>query len=181
MIDKELLEQFQGLKDIMVQGFAAMNQRMDALERRQDTLGQKVDVLEQKIDSLEKRQDAFEQRILGEFTQFKAEMQGEFAQFKTEMQGEFTQFKEDVYAELQKQTDTLDEKISGMDKQMRQMQHELKVYMEVAVGGRMAALFDGYEIERDKLAHLEKDTQRITRKLDDFGVRLAVLESKFTA
>lgn len=79
-------------------------------------------------------------------------------------------FERDMLEEFAKQNETL-------DRRMSEVEHNLKVYMESAVGRRMEVLFEGYSIQRDRSGVLEQGERDLQRQIDEIQVRLAVLEA----
>ena len=67
------------------------------------------------------------------------------------------------------------------DRKLAESTHDVKVYMELAVGNRVTALYEGYEIEHSHRVSLERDSRWLAKQLEDIQVRLAVLEKKETA
>ena len=86
-----------------------------------------------------------------------------------------------MQAEFQKVLDTMDAKFAGQDQKLAESTHDVKVYMELAVGNRVTALYEGYEIEHSHRVSLERDSRWLAKQLEDIQVRLAVLEKKETA
>lgn len=181
MTDSEMMmEQFQSLREtmesmrgVMEKGFQAVNQRMDGFERRMDSLDQRMDSLEQRMDGLDQRMNGFEQRMDGLDRKIDA-----VEQRVVERQNEFQSV---VLAELQKQTDTLNDKILETDEHLCAVEHQLKVYMESAVGKRVSVLLEGYEFNRDHIAEVKSNEKHLQRQLDELQVRLAVVEKKVSA
>ncbi len=164
MNEQMILEQLQLLNANMTKGFQAVDAKMEALEQR---MTEKIEAVEQRmmerIDDVEQRMsekiEAVEQRMTERQSQFEAHMQAEF----------------------QKVLDTMDAKFAGQDQKLAESTHDVKVYMELAVGNRVTALYEGYEIEHSHRVSLERDSRWLAKQLEDIQVRLAVLEKKETA
>lgn len=153
MTDQEILKQFESMKDAMMSGFAALNERIDGVEQR---MTEKIDGVEQRMTE---KIDGVEQRM-------------------TQRQD---QFEEAMLEEFRKMTDTIDEKFLESDRKLAEAIHEVKVYMELAVGKRVSALYEGYEIEHAHRVDLENTTKWMKRQLETIRNRLDVLEEKHSA
>lgn len=152
MTDQEILQQFE-----------RMNSRMDQMSDRMELMLKSITALNDKIDSVEQRMtekiDSVEQRMADRQDRFEEHMMEEF----------------------RKVLDTMDAKFVQQDQKIAESIHEVKVYMELAVGNRVTSLYEGYEIEHSHRVGLERDTKWMERRLDDIQTRLAILESKETA
>ncbi len=153
MTDQEMMNQLESMKEAMLNGFAALTEKIDSVEQR----------MTEKIDSVEQRMtekiDGVEQRM-------------------TDRQN---QFEEHMLEEFRKVMETMDARFSQQDQKLAESIHEVKVYMELAVGNRVSALYEGYEIEHSHRAGLERDSRWMQRQLEDIRTRLSLLENKETA
>ncbi len=153
MNEQMILDQLQKLNDNVTKGFQAVDEKMEALEQR----------MAEKIDDVERRMtekiEGVEQRMTERQSQFEEHMQEEF----------------------QKVLDTMDAKFAEQDRKLAESIHDVKVYMELAVGNRVTALYEGYEIEHSHRVSLERNARWVEKQLEDIQVRLAVLEKKATA
>ncbi len=153
MTDQEMMNQLESMKEAMLNGFAALTEKIDSVEQR----------MTEKIDSVEQRMtekiDGVEQRM-------------------TDRQN---QFEEHMLEEFRKVMETMDARFSQQDQKLAESIHEVKVYMELAVGNRVSALYEGYEIEHSHRVGLERDSRWMQRQLEDIRTRLSLLENKETA
>ena len=164
MTDQEMMNQLESMKEAMLNGFAALTEKIDSVEQR---MTEKIDGVEQrmteKIDGVEQRMtekiDGVEQRM-------------------TDRQN---QFEEHMLEEFRKVMETMDARFSQQDQKLAESIHEVKVYMELAVGNRVSALYEGYEIEHSHRVGLERDSRWMQRQLEDIRTRLSLLENKETA
>lgn len=171
MNEQLILEQLQKLNENMNQGFLDIKEEMGALEKR---VNGRIDAVELRIDTVEQRLneriDTVEQRLNERIDTVE---QGMIARQE--------QFEEHMLAEFRNVIQTVDAKFAESDEKLAEAIHEVKVYMEVAVGNRVTALFDGYEIEHSHRVTLERNTNWLKRQMEEIQTRLAVLENKHPA
>lgn len=122
------------------------------------------------FQAVDAKMEALEQRMTEKIEAVEQRMTERQSQFEAHMQAEF-----------QKVLDTMDAKFAGQDRKLAESTHDVKVYMELAVGNRVTALYEGYEIEHSHRVSLERDSRWLAKQLEDIQVRLAVLEKKETA
>jgi len=189
MTDNEMImEQLQSLRKSMEKGFQSVNHRIDGLDQRMDGLDQRIDGLDQKIDGVEQsltnRIDDLDRKIDGveqSLTNRIDDLDRKTNDVEQRMVKRQTEFQNQVMAELQKQTDTLNDKILETDEHLCDVEHQIKVYMENAVGKRVDVLLEGYEFNRDHIAEIKSNEKHLQRQLDELQVRMAVLEKKVSA
>lgn len=136
--------------------------RIDGIQGQMDSMQEKIDGMQGQMDSMQEKMDGMQGQING-------------------LDNKFESFKSDMLNELQKQTDTLNEKSAEIDRHLHETEHNLKVYMENAVGSRVTALMEGFEINRDNIARNMRFNRRLQEQVDDLSTRVAVLESKTSA
>ncbi len=153
MTDQEMMNQLESMKEAMLNGFAALTEKIDSVEQR---MTEKIDGVEQRMTE---KIDGVEQRM-------------------TDRQN---QFEEHMLEEFRKVMETMDARFSQQDQKLAESIHEVKVYMELAVGNRVSALYEGYEIEHSHRVGLERDSRWMQRQLEDIRTRLSLLENKETA
>lgn len=153
MTDQEMMNQLESMKEAMLNGFAALTEKIDSVEQR---MTEKIDDVEQRMTE---KIDGVEQRM-------------------TDRQN---QFEEHMLEEFRKVMETMDARFSQQDQKLAESIHEVKVYMELAVGNRVSALYEGYEIEHSHRVGLERDSRWMQRQLEDIRTRLSLLENKETA
>lgn len=62
--------------------------------------------------------------------------------------------------------------------EIQESETRTKVYIENEVVGELHSLFDGYRLTHEKQWEMDKETERLKRKVEDLQTRLEVLESK---
>lgn len=65
-----------------------------------------------------------------------------------------------------------------LDRNIKESETRMKVFIENEVTKRIDALFDGYKLTHEKQWELERQTQALQQQVDDLQNRLAALESK---
>lgn len=175
MNEQMILEQLQLLNANMTKGFQAVDAKMEALEQR---MTEKIEAVEQRMME---RIDDVEQRMIERINDVEQRMTEKIEAVEQRMTERQSQFEAHMQAEFQKVLDTMDAKFAGQDRKLAESTHDVKVYMELAVGNRVTALYEGYEIEHSHRVSLERDSRWLAKQLEDIQVRLAVLEKKETA
>ena len=175
MNEQMILEQLQLLNANMTKGFQTVDAKMEALEQR---MTEKIEAVEQRMME---RIDDVEQRMIERINDVEQRMTEKIEAVEQRMTERQSQFEAHMQAEFQKVLDTMDAKFSGQDRKLAESTHDVKVYMELAVGNRVTALYEGYEIEHSHRVSLERDSRWLAKQLEDIQVRLAVLEKKETA
>ena len=175
MTDQEILEQFETINNRIDQ----MANRMDSM---QELILKSISALNGKIDSVEQSMtekiDGVEQRMTEKINGVEQNMTEKIDGVEQRMTARQEAFEEHMLEEFHKQNETLDAKFHQIEEELQRSVHETKVYVELAVGKRITALFDGYELEHSHRVGLEQDALRIQRIMEDIQTRLAVLESK---
>lgn len=175
MNEQMILEQLQLLNANMTKGFQAVDAKMEALEQR---MTEKIEAVEQRMME---RIDDVEQRMIERINDVEQRMTEKIEAVEQRMTERQSQFEAHMQAEFQKVLDTMDAKFAGQDRKLAESTHDIKVYIELAVGNRVTALYEGYEIEHSHRVSLERDSRWLAKQLEDIQVRLAVLEKKETA
>lgn len=187
MNEQLILEQLQKLNENMNQGFQSIREEMGTLGKRMDSMENRVQGLENRIQGLENRVQSIEDRMQSMEDRMQSmessiqRLDAKIDHVEKNMIARQEQFEEHMLAEFQNVLRTIDAKFLEYDKKLEEAIHEVKVYMEVAVGNRVTALFDGYEIEHSHRVTLERNTGWLKRQVEEIQTRLAVLEDKHSA
>lgn len=71
--------------------------------------------------------------------------------------------------------------VDSVGHMLEESEHRMKVYMELEIGKRIDALFDGYKLTHEKQWELEHKTERMEEQINDLQARLSALEKKLSA
>lgn len=68
-----------------------------------------------------------------------------------------------------------------IDTKIAESETRTRVFIENEVVGELHSLFDGYRLTHEKQWEMERETERLKRKVDDLQTRMEVLESKVSS